>query len=116
MVRSSTRQTASRYSRSTTPSANSRDTRARTESSSPEVSQARVAGRPGSKLASRLTDPDLYVTDPYPLYKKLRAEAPVAWNEERGFWAVSRHADVIEAETDAQTYCASRGILTDEIG
>ncbi len=80
------------------------------------MSQARVAGRPGSKLASRLTDPDLYVTDPYPLYKKLRAEAPVAWNEERGFWAVSRHADVIEAETDAQTYCASRGILTDEIG
>lgn len=72
--------------------------------------------RPGRDLASRLGDPDLYLTDPYPLYKRLRAEAPIAWNEERGFWAVARHADVITAETDAATYCASRGILTDEIG
>jgi len=72
--------------------------------------------RPGTALAARLTDPDLYATDPYPLYARLRAEAPVAWNEERGFWAVSRHADVVTAETDAQTYCASRGILVEEIG
>jgi len=77
---------------------------------------SQTSGRPGTELASRLTDPDLYVTDPYPLYERLRAEAPLAWNEERGFWAVSRHADVVAAETDAQTFCASRGILTDEIG
>ena len=75
-----------------------------------------MAGRPGEHLAARLTDPDLYLTDPYPLYKLLRAEAPLAWNDDKGFWAVSRHADVVAAETDPQTYCASRGILTDEIG
>ncbi|MFZ0667863.1 MAG: cytochrome P450 [Acidimicrobiales bacterium] len=72
--------------------------------------------RPGTELAARLTDPELYSNDPYPLYKRLRAEAPMAWNEERGFWAVSRHADVVTAESDAQTYCASRGILVEEIG
>jgi len=75
-----------------------------------------TAGRPGGELASRLTDPDLYVSGPHELYKRLRAEAPMAWNEERGFWAASRHADVVTAETDPATYCASRGILTDEIG
>ncbi len=75
-----------------------------------------AAARPGLDLASRLVDPDLYSSDPYTLYKRLRAEAPMAWNEEKGFWAASRHADVIAAETDAATFCASRGILTDEIG
>jgi cytochrome P450 len=75
-----------------------------------------TSARPGLELAARLTDPDLYLTDPYPLYKRLRAEAPIAWNEEKGFWAAARHADVIAAETDAATFCASRGILTDEIG
>lgn len=75
-----------------------------------------TGSRPGGELAARLTDPELYASDPYPLYAELRREAPVAWNEERGFWAVSRHADVVTAETDARTYCASRGILVDEIG
>jgi cytochrome P450 len=72
--------------------------------------------RPGTDLAARLTDPELYKTDPYALYARLRKEAPVAWNEERGFWAVSRHADVIAAESDPRTYCAGKGILVDEIG
>jgi cytochrome P450 len=72
--------------------------------------------RPGTDLAARLTDPELYTTDPYALYARLRKEAPIAWNEERGFWAVSRHSDVITAESDPRTYCASKGILVDEIG
>ena len=28
--------------------------------------------RPGSALAAPLTDPELYLTDPYPLYARLR--------------------------------------------
>src|SRR6266567_4958137 len=32
--------------------------------------------------------------DPYPLYRRLRAEAPLYHNPELGFWALSRHADV----------------------
>jgi len=58
----------------------------------------------------------VYATDPHPLYARLRAEAPVAWNEERGFWALSRHADVSAVENDHDTFCAGRGILVDEIG
>ncbi len=72
--------------------------------------------RPGTDLATRLIDPELYLTDPFPLYAQLRAEAPVAWNAERGFWALSRYAEVMAAESDAETFCAGRGILTDEIG
>ncbi|MGA2521567.1 MAG: cytochrome P450, partial [Acidimicrobiales bacterium] len=72
--------------------------------------------RPGTRLAARLIDPALYTTDPHPLYARLRAEAPVAWNEERGFWAVARHADVSAIENDHDTFCAGRGILVDEIG
>jgi len=73
-------------------------------------------GRPGTALAARLLDPRVYATDPHPLYARLRAEAPVAWNEERGFWALSRHADVSAVENDHDTFCAGRGILVDEIG
>ena len=54
--------------------------------------------RPGTALAGRLTDPELYSTDPHPLYARLRAEAPVAWNEELGFWAIAKHADVSAIE------------------
>jgi len=72
--------------------------------------------RPGTELAAHLVDPQLYLGDPHLLYARLRAEAPVAWNEELGFWAVSRHADVCAVESDPATFCAGKGILTDEIG
>lgn len=32
--------------------------------------------------------------NPYPFYKRLRDEAPLYRNEERNFWALTRHADV----------------------
>jgi cytochrome P450 len=73
-------------------------------------------GRPGAELAARLLDPSLYETDPHPLYARLRAEAPLAWNEEKGFWAVSTHPEVMRVATDTDTFCSSKGILVDEIG
>lgn len=72
--------------------------------------------RPGTELAARLTDPELYASGPHPLYARLRREAPVAWNAERGFWAVSRHDDVCAVESDHRTFCAGGGVLVDEIG
>jgi cytochrome P450 len=80
------------------------------------VSTVSERGRPGAALAARLTDPELYLTDPQPLYTRLRAEAPVAWNEELGFWALAKHADVSAVESDHATFCAGRGILVEEIG
>jgi cytochrome P450 len=82
----------------------------------PEKEVRNSTDRPGVALAARLTDPELYMTDPHPLYSRLRKDAPIAWNDELGFWAVSRHADVVAAESDARTYCASGGILVEEIG
>ena len=72
-------------------------------------------GRPGSGLAAALEDGALWSGDPHPLLARLRAEAPVVWNEELGYWAVARHADVLAVETDHATFSAGRGIMTYEI-
>jgi cytochrome P450 len=72
--------------------------------------------RPGTALAAQLTDPELYRHDPHELYARLRAEAPVAWNEKLGFWAVAKHAAISAIESDHATFCAGRGILVEEIG
>ncbi|MCX7620346.1 MAG: cytochrome P450 [Acidimicrobiales bacterium] len=67
--------------------------------------------RPGIDLTVPLTDPAFYADDPYPLFARLRAEAPIAWNEELGFWALSKHADVLEVSKDPYRFCSGRGIL-----
>jgi cytochrome P450 len=69
-----------------------------------------------SALTAPLADPEFYAGDPFPLYARLRAEAPVARNEELGFWVVSRHADVIAASRDPDIFCSGKGILVMEIG
>jgi len=40
----------------------------------------------------------------------------VARNDATGFWAVSRHADVIEVSRHPETFCSGRGIMLYEIG
>src|SRR5580698_4100258 len=47
--------------------------------------------------------------DPYPVYKRLREEAPVYYNEKHGFFAVSHFADVEKGLLDAQTYISGKG-------
>jgi len=74
------------------------------------------AARPGEELAAALVDPTLYAGDPFPLYARLRSEAPVAWNAEHGFWALTCHPEVQQAGVDPQTFCSRRGILVQEIG
>jgi cytochrome P450 len=67
-------------------------------------------------LTAPLLDPDFYAGDPYPLYARLRAEAPVARNDTLGLWLVSSHSDVVAVSRDPGTFCSSRGIMTFEIG
>ena len=50
--------------------------------------------------------------DPYPLYERLREEAPVYRNDERGFYALSRHADVMSAFQDPRL-SSSHGVSID---
>ena len=67
-------------------------------------------------LTAPLLDPEFYAGDPFPLYARLRAEAPVARNDSLGLWVVSRHADVIAASRDPDTFCSAKGIMVFEIG
>ncbi|SNS38863.1 hypothetical protein SAMN05443665_1003187 [Actinomadura meyerae] len=48
--------------------------------------------------------------DPYPVYARLREEAPLYRNDEIGFWALSRHADVAAAFRDHGTFSSSHGV------
>ena len=53
--------------------------------------------------------------DPYPVYARLRAEAPVYYNERHDFWALSRHADVEKGLLDWQTFTSTRSDILDII-
>ena len=68
------------------------------------------------ELTAPLLDPEFYAGDPFPLYARLRAEAPVARSEAGGFWVASRHAEVVAVSRDPGTFCSGKGILTMEIG
>jgi hypothetical protein len=48
--------------------------------------------------------------DPYPVYRALRERAPLYRNDEIGFWALSRHADVVAGFKDHERLCNSGGI------
>lgn len=48
-----------------------------------------------------LLDPELTI-DPYPIYKSLRTEAPVYWDEQLQAWLVSRYADVKSLLSDSR--------------
>lgn len=63
-----------------------------------------------------LFDPYAYETheDPYPIYRRLGREAPVYRNEEVGFWAFSRHADVLAAFKDTERYSNRGGVSLDQ--
>lgn len=51
--------------------------------------------------------------DPYPFYARLRAEAPVYHNADEGFWALSRHADVIAGFRDSERFSSAMGVSLD---
>lgn len=56
---------------------------------------------------------DVFFDDPYETYARLRDEAPVYFNEKYGFYALSRHADVVAAHQDTQRFSSSYGVTVD---
>jgi cytochrome P450 len=48
--------------------------------------------------------------DPYPVYRRLREEAPVYHNDDIGFWALSRHRDVLAGFKDTASFSSAKGI------
>jgi cytochrome P450 len=53
--------------------------------------------------------------DPYPVYKRLRDEAPLYHNEEIGFWALSRHRDVLQGFRNSTTLSNREGVSLDPV-
>jgi cytochrome P450 len=75
-----------------------------------------MTGPAADDLTAPLLDPGFYAGDPFPLYARFRAEAPLVRNESLGFWVASRHADVVTVSRDPETFCSGRGIMVFEIG
>jgi cytochrome P450 len=54
-------------------------------------------------------------TDPYPVWKRLRDECPLYYNERYDFYALSRFEDVERALVDWRTYSSARGTVLELI-
>ena len=54
---------------------------------------------------------------PHDIFTRLRKEAPIYWHEEQlpfenGFWALTKHEDIVRVSKDPQTFSSSQpGIL-----
>ncbi len=53
--------------------------------------------------------------DPYPYYQRLRDDAPLYHNEELGFWALSRHRDVLQGFRNSVTLSNAYGVSLDPV-
>ena len=73
---------------------------------------------PGDPNAD-ITSHDTYVHGfPHAAFARMRTENPVAWIEEEdgsGFWAITKHADVIEVSRNYDRFTAARGIRIEEM-
>jgi cytochrome P450 len=49
--------------------------------------------------------------DPYPMFRRFREEAPLYYNEQHDFYAVSRFDDVNRALVDNRTFSSAKGIV-----
>lgn len=55
------------------------------------------------------------ISDPYPMFARLRDEAPLYYNAEYDFFALSRFADVNKALVDHATFSSARGVILELI-
>jgi len=53
--------------------------------------------------------------DPYPVWRRLRDERPLYYNEQHDFYALSRFDDVLAASTDWRRYSSARGTVLEII-
>jgi cytochrome P450 len=70
---------------------------------------------------SNLIDPESFARDGYPheLWKRLRAEAPVARFEPPGyepFWTITKHADIIQVSTQPLRFSSAPGLTLRRAG
>jgi cytochrome P450 len=53
--------------------------------------------------------------DPYPVFRRLREEAPLYYNEQHDFYALSRYDDVSDALFDHQLFSSAHGVILELI-
>ncbi|WP_231983349.1 cytochrome P450 [Mycobacterium sp. 852002-51961_SCH5331710] len=53
--------------------------------------------------------------DPYPVYRRLRDESPVYYNDKFGFWGLSRFADVENALRDVENLSSAKGDILEVV-
>jgi cytochrome P450 len=79
---------------------------------------------PGEDLGpaeADIADPDTYVAGvPHATFQRLRREDPVSWWGDdhaggHGFWAVTRHADLLTVSRDVERFSSARGIRLEEM-
>jgi cytochrome P450 len=51
-----------------------------------------------------------FFDDPYSVYRRMREEAPVYYNEQYDFYALTRHEDVAAAIKDHESFSSARGL------
>ena len=59
-------------------------------------------------------DNDIY-TDPYPVYRRLREEAPLYYNERYDFYALTRFDDVKKGLLDHGTFSSAHGVILEQM-
>jgi cytochrome P450 len=71
----------------------------------------------GGQLSDLYYDPwDVEIDlDPYPVYRRLRDEAPLYHNERHDFWGISRYADVDAALRDPQRLSSAKGDILEVV-
>jgi len=55
------------------------------------------------------------VKSPYPIYQRLREEAPLYYNKEYNFYALSRYEDVRKGLADHKTFSSAKGGILEQI-
>jgi cytochrome P450 len=56
-----------------------------------------------------------FAADPWPVWKRMREEAPLYYNDKHDFYAITRFADVERAYTDPAAFSSSRGSILELI-
>jgi cytochrome P450 family 142 subfamily A polypeptide 1 len=73
-------------------------------------------GRPvevASAMQFDILDPHLYAADPFPVYRWLRAHAPVYWDAKNEIWIVSKYREVEYVSRNPQLFCSGHGVTPD---
>jgi cytochrome P450 len=57
---------------------------------------------------------EFYASQPWDTFRRMREEAPVMWCEGGRFWAVAKHADVVEISRNPGLFSSENGVSLDE--